>query len=136
MLAPQFSLRRLLLVMALFGVFFLFVGFAVGGARWAVATSVAVGWLMMMLGAYMGAFFAVWLVSLLPLSRRQRSTAAVAAKGGSPFAAPIPAGPGSPFAATAVPAPVAAAPAAAMNGAAATAAESLPQGPLGKSGSA
>jgi hypothetical protein len=63
-----------------------------------LAVSVAIGWILVMLMAYAGAFFVVWLVSLIPLGKRWR-------EGGTPFrsVALSPAGAGgSPFAPSAV----------------------------------
>jgi hypothetical protein len=98
MLIPQFTLRRLLVVIAACAAFFLVVGSAVAGSKWALAVSVAIAWLVGMLGVYAGAFFIVWLVSLMPFGRRRLAHArspfqqsmtpapANSAAGGSPFA--------------------------------------------------
>lgn len=81
MLAPQFSLRTVLIVTAVCGVISLIGGAAVRGSPMAAALVMALTALVLMIAVHGMIFFAVWVFSQLFTSRRR------AAAVGSPFAA-------------------------------------------------
>ena len=60
MFAPKYSIRTLLLLMAVFAVYFLFVGFAFQGYAWAVGISVAVGSLAVVAAVHGLLFLGCW----------------------------------------------------------------------------
>ena len=80
MLAPQFSLRTVLIVTAVCGVISLIGGAAVRGSPMAAALVMALTALVLMIAVHGMIFFAVWFFSQLFTSRRR------AAAVGSPFA--------------------------------------------------
>lgn len=83
MLAPQFSLRAVLIATAVFGVISLIGGAAVRGSAWAAALVMALAALVLMIAVHGMIFFAVWVFSQLFSGRR-------AAAVGSPFAGGAP----------------------------------------------
>ncbi|HUY31985.1 MAG TPA: hypothetical protein VMV69_04330 [Pirellulales bacterium] len=85
MLIPQFSLRWVLAVTAACAVFSLILASALRGSPWAIALSVGVASLVVMLAFHGAVFFGVWLFSLLVPDRR-----AAGPGGGSPFASGVP----------------------------------------------
>jgi hypothetical protein len=81
MVIPQFSLRRLLAVMAGCGVFFLIVSMAVRGSKVPLGLAIGLSSVLLSLAIYGVMFFMVWLVSLLPFGRGR----AAVETGPSPF---------------------------------------------------
>jgi len=76
MLVPQFSIRWMLAVTALCAVAFSLVALAMRGHRWALAISVGVGSLGLMMAVYAAAFGLVWLYAVAtdrPNSKARRS---------------------------------------------------------------
>lgn len=92
MLAPQFSLRSLLALVSVAGIFFVIVSLAARGSLWAIAISLAVVSLAALLLLHAGAFFLLWLFSLLVPAGRKKST-----PGNSPFKAARDSGVQNPF---------------------------------------
>ncbi len=72
MLIPRFSLRFLLFLMTVCGVFFFVVTLAVQGSQWAVALSVAVGGLLISMLLQASSFGLAWaLTSVFGMFRRK-----------------------------------------------------------------
>lgn len=66
MLLPQFTIRRMLALMAVCGVLFLVLSMAVAGHAWAIGISVAIGSVVVVFAVYAALFFGIWLLTLLP----------------------------------------------------------------------
>ena len=63
MLIPRFSIRWLLIVTAVFAAFFFLVSVAVRGEPWAIAVSVALGSLALLVVIHAGFFLVAWLIA-------------------------------------------------------------------------
>lgn len=88
-LIPQFTLRRLLVLMGVSSIFFLVLGNAFAGRTWAIAMSLGTVSLVAAFAIYGATFFLVWVLSLIWKPR-----SALAAR---PSLAPPPTVPQSPF---------------------------------------
>ena len=70
MLIPRFTLRWMLFVLSVSGVFFLFLSLAVKGQAWAIGVSTAIATMLGILVVHMTFFGAAWvLASLLGFAR-------------------------------------------------------------------
>ncbi|MDZ4818405.1 MAG: hypothetical protein SGJ20_05470 [Planctomycetota bacterium] len=67
MVIPQFSIRLLLIIIAICGVVFLFGREALADSSWSVGLIAAVIAIFASLMTYAAIFFAAWLLSLLPI---------------------------------------------------------------------
>lgn len=84
-LIPQFTLRRLLIVMGASSIFFLVLGNAFAGRTWAIAMSLGAASLVATFGLYGAAFFLVWILSLIWRPRSARTSSLPPAVPQSPF---------------------------------------------------
>lgn len=89
-LIPQFTLRRLLLLMGVSSIFFLVLGNAVAGRPWAIAISLGVASLVAAFAVYAATFFLVWILSLIWKPRSDKVAANM------PPSSPLPPPPLSP----------------------------------------
>jgi hypothetical protein len=80
MLIPRFSIRVLLVVTTVCGLFFYVVTLAIQGSHWAIAVSAAVGGLLVNFLLFVGVFSFGWLLAALRRSVRP------SLQSGSPFA--------------------------------------------------
>ncbi len=65
MLIPRFSLRQLLAVTTACALFFYTVAMATRGHQWAIAISLAISSVLLVLVAYAGVFLVAWVLTLI-----------------------------------------------------------------------
>lgn len=85
MIVPQFSLRQLLFIVALCGVFSVVLANATQGAPWAIAICVVLGWFLLLFTLFAIVFAVAWLFAIVMGSSTERPRL------GSPLAADAPA---------------------------------------------